>query len=529
MIKLYSDANNHKQRAEQWKARIENMEGIQIPYAFSNLAFEVGKERISNKGKYNAFIGYTKGWLLGVVTGDEYAAENLPNEEGGNRSVSKVDMPQKWWEYAIKAGKGGRLHDDMPEPIFDKDGFYEYEKSLIYDRMMPAYRAIRESFKSRPWYQWFTNHAQYTAERDAMNAIRGMLITLAGSTKAEFDEDYIQYCGEVTKIDNDVPEVDVEEQEQIKEESKIYENVNVKEPVEIKENADVKEDVKNEEDVKNNENVKIDENVKNEENVEIKEEIKIDENVNVKESIKIEDDNDLNGSVRINEGYWAAKQRKKNEEKKVVVVKTAAEKTEEIVYSKGFDKAFTQSGERLMSKMSSILHMDRRELVQRFNDVYPQLMDQMKQDAVNISQAFDACNSAAEKKNLIQECAKDMFVNTFINLDPIDLPIKERLIVAQIFTNYMMSSATPACFEAKEYGKIAKDAAFKSRHFLEEVVEDYVYSYMIEDLNDTISSAIADSSQYEEKNIVVNIDDEIEKQSFIADGDDNEVSRSVLK
>ena len=117
----------------------------------------------------------------------------------------------------------------------------------------------------------------------------------------------------------------------------------------------------------------------------------------------------------------------------------------------------------------------------------------------------------------------------FINLEPIDLPLKERLMVAQILTNYMMSSATPACFEAKEYGKIAKDAAFKFKYFLEEVVEENVDAYMIEDLNDTIASAIADQSLYEEKNIVVNIDDEIEKQSFIADEDDKEVSRSVLK
>ena len=173
--------------------------------------------------------------------------------------------------------------------------------------------------------------------------------------------------------------------------------------------------------------------------------------------------------------------------------------------------------------------MDRRELVQRFNDVYPQLMDQMKQDAVNISQAFDECKSAAEKKNLIQEGAKGMFENAFINLEPIDLPLKERLIVAQILTNYMMGSATPACFEAKEYGKIAKDAAFKFKYFLEEVVEANVDADMIEDLNSTIGSAISDSSRYEEKNIVVNIDDEIEKQSFIADEDDKEVSRSVIK
>ena len=528
MINLRSTANNHNQRADQWKARIENMEGIQIPYAFSNLVFRVGEERISNKGKYNSFIGYTKGWILGVVTGDEYAAEHLPREEGGNRSVSTVDMTPKWWDYAIKAGKGGKIHNDMPKP-FDRDESYEYEKSMVYDRMMPAYRAIRESFKSRPWYQWFTNHAQYTAERDAMYAIRGMLITLTGSTKAEFDEDYIQYCGVVTEIDNAVPEIDVEEWEQIREESKIYENVNVKESAQIKENSDVKEDVKNEEDVKNNENIEIKENIEINENIEIKEEIKINENVNVKESIKIEEDVDLNGGVKINEGYWAAKQRKKNEEKKVVVVKTAAEKTEEIVNAAGFDKAFTQSGERLMSKMSARLNMDRRELVKRFNDVYPQLMDQMKQDAVSISQAFGECNSAAEKKDLIQECAKEMFVNVFINLEPIDLPLKERLIVAQILTNYMMSSATPACFEAKEYGRIAKDAAFKYRHFLKEVVEENVDAYMIENLNDTIASAIADHSLYEEKNIVVNIDDEIEKQSFIADEDDKEVSRSVFK
>ena len=198
MPKLTTAIMNHNQRTAEWKQRIDDMENLFIPSEITEYYLETNKKEMKINGKYNRFVGYTQMWLLGVASNSFTLQRILPVEERFGCGVEE-EFPKNWWNLAIKAGKGGKISEEMPDYIvYGTDEEKEEIKGSIYDKFMPAYRAIRESFKSRPWYQWITNHAQYTAERDTMNAIRGMMMTLTGDSKETFDKDYIEYHKHVT-------------------------------------------------------------------------------------------------------------------------------------------------------------------------------------------------------------------------------------------------------------------------------------------------------------------------------------------
>mgnify|MGYP006923249379 CR=1 FL=1 len=63
----------------------------------------------------------------------------------------------------------------------------------VYDTFMPAYRALSESFARRSIFQWIFNHAQYTAERDAIRGLRGLMMCLTAKTSEELRLEYNSY------------------------------------------------------------------------------------------------------------------------------------------------------------------------------------------------------------------------------------------------------------------------------------------------------------------------------------------------
>ncbi len=157
-------------------------------------------KRASFEGTYNRFVDYTKIWLFGIMTNDREITKLMP--DGDNKTLD-YDFGENYvsenqvWNLLTRAGKS----DKMPKALSDVPQYDDNEgaRGVVYDVLMPAYRAIRESFQSRPWYHWITDHANYTAERDAMHAIRGSIRALTGDTKEQVDAAYTEYHNLMTE------------------------------------------------------------------------------------------------------------------------------------------------------------------------------------------------------------------------------------------------------------------------------------------------------------------------------------------
>ena len=192
--------SNHNLRTIKWKQCIREKARIAIPETFLKGISKA--EQAKKDGSYHSVLGrYTMGWMYGILTSDEDIRPSLNTEEQRKWAfVTADELPENWWRLAMRTGKNGAISEDMPgrgDGVIDADE--EDKKAELYDSLMPAYRAFRESFQARPWYHWFTQHDRYTAERDTMNAIRGIMMTLTGCNRAAFDSDYNQYIEYVTE------------------------------------------------------------------------------------------------------------------------------------------------------------------------------------------------------------------------------------------------------------------------------------------------------------------------------------------
>ena len=76
----------------------------------------------------------------------------------------------------------------------------------------------------------------------------------------------------------------------------------------------------------------------------------------------------------------------------------------------------------------------------------------------------------------MEDGAKLMFKKAFIKLSPMNFPVAEQLIAAQLITDVVISRATPASNNDPNFGKYAKCFAMKcSDEFLKEVLDDTAY------------------------------------------------------
>ena len=200
ITKMKNIKSNHNLRTIKWKQCIREKARIAIPETFLKGISKA--EQAKKDGSYHSVLGrYTMGWMYGILTSDEDIRPSLNTEEQRKWAfVTADELPENWWRLAMRTGKNGAISEDMPgrgDGVIDADE--EDKKAELYDSLMPAYRAFRESFQARPWYHWFTQHDRYTAERDTMNAIRGIMMTLTGCNRAAFDSDYNQYIEYVTE------------------------------------------------------------------------------------------------------------------------------------------------------------------------------------------------------------------------------------------------------------------------------------------------------------------------------------------
>ena len=88
-------------------------------------------------------------------------------------------------EWFIAAKTGGRKHKaDLPTikgkavrqmTKEARDGALNSLRVQVESTFFPAYRALSESFARRRFWQWFTRHREYVAERDALKAMKTLI------------------------------------------------------------------------------------------------------------------------------------------------------------------------------------------------------------------------------------------------------------------------------------------------------------------------------------------------------------------
>ena len=214
--KMEHSKSYHQLRVIKWNQFIRDKRYIAIPDIFNKGISE--DEKAKKDGSYHSVLGrYTMGWMYGILTSDDEINRELNKEEQTKWYFVKADrLPENWWKLAMRTGKTGVIDEDMPGEGFGVfDPTEDDRRAALYDMLMPAYRAFRENFQARPWYHWITQHDRYTAERDTMHAIRGIMMTLTGFDRATFDSDYNQYVEHVTgqvKVEEEPKKNEVEKE-----------------------------------------------------------------------------------------------------------------------------------------------------------------------------------------------------------------------------------------------------------------------------------------------------------------------------
>ena len=173
----------------EWEESVANMRTFKISNAYNAK---------NAWGKYNRFTGYLREWVEERINGDQhrsfYKQENALCQE--DVEIQNAKMTGNWWKKAMKLADGKKV-DGLPS-LGDMS---PENKEKVYTLFLPAYRALKESYAKRTWRDWFTNHSQYTAERDSIKALEGIMRSLTGDSVARFRDRYQEHCTEFVTSD----------------------------------------------------------------------------------------------------------------------------------------------------------------------------------------------------------------------------------------------------------------------------------------------------------------------------------------
>ncbi len=183
------------QEIRNWKGYISNVKSIPLDpkhtYTDENDIYERLHTYI--KGYVENIFGLhtdVKGVLINLSELSDDQQEWRKATEG----MSALDSD--WYNIALKGNKNGFLPEleNVDEINPGKlDGLKEKQKNIRYEveeRFLPAYRALRDSFSKRWWFEWIFNHKQYVAERDAVKVMGNLIMSMSGFTKEELDGAY---------------------------------------------------------------------------------------------------------------------------------------------------------------------------------------------------------------------------------------------------------------------------------------------------------------------------------------------------
>ena len=165
-----------------WESRVANMNGFAIPERY---------ELSGAKGKYARFTGFVEMWITEAFQhADDVISDDASLMQFGRLELDMSKIKDDWFKHAQNVAIGKETEANLPTT---KENATDADKKIIYDTFLPAYRAIKERFEKRSFWQFIFNHAQYVAERDSLRAIEGVVTTLTGEGKAGLEAAYAQY------------------------------------------------------------------------------------------------------------------------------------------------------------------------------------------------------------------------------------------------------------------------------------------------------------------------------------------------
>ena len=344
-------------------------------------------------GKYKRFTGFIQRWVEELLVTDIEDGEGVleSNNTIYNLSQKRSGLMVNWWKVAQKIGSGKNVNNTLPK--FQE--ITEENKQYVYDAFLPAYRAIKESFQKRSVFEWIFNHSQYVAERDSLRALEGIITTLTGDNKEEIQQRLDEYVNEIPSGDISVAARTLQEriQRQLNENS---------DSVGLENGA-----------LELNEIVNVNDNVKENQI----DEIEMDDK---QSNIHVEADNVMR-FVRISNS-------ESFENEIIGQMKNAIPKEAKISVSQRelfFKFAFGKIIERAVNDFNN--NMD--DAIEQQEDIDIERLDSVAMDGI-----------------------KDVFFEAYAAASMLSLSLKDRLLVAQRFSDIALNAASPVAFQKEAFG-----------------------------------------------------------------------------
>lgn len=168
-----------------WQIATEGMDVFEIP--------ENAYTAKAKQDKSKRFTTFVKEFIGKVLNGERTDVRFFETVDG-LPDVYKGAVDGDWWKQAKMLGEGKRPENSIIPAIPNPQ---EKEVEAAMNAFLPLYRAVKESYERRPFWQWITNHSQYVTERETAKALRGLLMSLTGSSARELDERLDLYCKKV--------------------------------------------------------------------------------------------------------------------------------------------------------------------------------------------------------------------------------------------------------------------------------------------------------------------------------------------
>ena len=294
--------------------------------------FDFDKNGPKTEKTYTYFTNFVKSHVEKAINGKSQYIANI--DEDVNH-----ELPSNWWEVAIGIHDGKKIIPNVVDDDSSVDSALEEveetpaeilrniaraSKEDTYNALLPVYTALRENYDSRfKLFGWIFDHARYTAERDSMKALSGMIQALTGDSKEELDRRYREFKAEVKltpeqkkklnekiKIDKlkitnpEKAEMLIAKQKMLDEQKKLAEQNKVDEYGERIDYDNFPQEVDNDDDgseIDEDENEKEKENSLDENRVQIKDEqfikdVSVNDNKNDVSDMISDEENELNRS-----------------------------------------------------------------------------------------------------------------------------------------------------------------------------------------------------------------------------------------
>ena len=178
--------NKDEKKLLYWQLTVEGKDVMEIP--------DAGYEASTKSGKYDRFTTFVREFIERTVNGQDIGLSFFKSDKRFP-AISEGSTHEKWWKQAIDLGNG-KLSASLNLPTIEDPK--KEEVTAVMNAFLPAYRAIKENFNKRPFWHWFTQHDQYTAERDSLKALKGIMMSLAKTHSGAIDGYLEKYCDELT-------------------------------------------------------------------------------------------------------------------------------------------------------------------------------------------------------------------------------------------------------------------------------------------------------------------------------------------